>query len=90
MVGNKPDSATYVMAKTKLAKECGFRVRDILLPETSTQEEVVEAVQKLNADGKIHGILMKLWNFSDVYESKKHAGRNSEQFSGSSASRSLF
>jgi len=60
MVGNKPDSATYVMAKTKLAKECGFHVKDILLPETATQDQVIEAVQKMNADSKIHGILTQL------------------------------
>lgn len=60
MVGARPDSATYVMSKQKLAKESGFITKSELLPENSTEEEVLAAVMKLNNDPEIHGILAQL------------------------------
>lgn len=60
LVGSRVDSATYVINKSKAAHECGFHVDDRLLSETATQEEVLEAVDALNADPKVHGILVQL------------------------------
>lgn len=44
MVGDRVDSATYVFTKTKLAKECGFLVKDRLLPASATEDDVIKAV----------------------------------------------
>ena len=41
MVGKRPEAAADVMTETKMAKQCGFHVRDVLLPEDATQQEVV-------------------------------------------------
>merc|ERR1712087_500752 len=60
MVGDRPDAAAYVMTKTKMAKQCGFHVRDVLLPETATQSEVIRVIEEMNGDPKIHGILTQL------------------------------
>ncbi len=60
MVGDDPASHTYVNAKSKMAKQCGFRsVQHILSIETS-QEELLARVASLNADKTIHGILVQL------------------------------
>ena len=44
MVGDRVDSATYVFTKTRMAKECGFLVKDRLLPDSATEEDVIKAV----------------------------------------------
>eukprot|EP00450_Noctiluca_scintillans_P012648 CAMPEP_0194491966 /NCGR_PEP_ID=MMETSP0253-20130528/10685_1 /TAXON_ID=2966 /ORGANISM="Noctiluca scintillans" /LENGTH=317 /DNA_ID=CAMNT_0039332769 /DNA_START=33 /DNA_END=986 /DNA_ORIENTATION=- len=60
LVGERKDSQTYVRNKKKGAEEVGFRTVDITLPETSTQEEIIEAIRGLNEDPLVHGILVQL------------------------------
>lgn len=59
-VGDDPASKVYVGAKKKAAEECGFDGREIHLPATATQDEVLSHVRTLNADPKVHGILVQL------------------------------
>jgi len=40
LVGDRPDSATYVRSKTKKAQEVGFLSVDVHLPASATEEEV--------------------------------------------------
>ena len=60
LVGNNPASVSYVTAKEKACVESGMYSREIRLPETTTQEELVNLVKELNVDPAIHGILVQL------------------------------
>eukprot|EP00635_Sarcinochrysidales_sp_CCMP3193_P000356 CAMPEP_0118909824 /NCGR_PEP_ID=MMETSP1166-20130328/12230_1 /TAXON_ID=1104430 /ORGANISM="Chrysoreinhardia sp, Strain CCMP3193" /LENGTH=969 /DNA_ID=CAMNT_0006849273 /DNA_START=46 /DNA_END=2955 /DNA_ORIENTATION=+ len=60
LVGERRDSQSYVRTKTKAAKEAGIFCMDVGMPATSSQEEIVAAVRALNADERIHGILVQL------------------------------
>ena len=60
LVGQRPDSATYVRMKKKAAKEVGFYSVDISLEENVTQEELEATISQLNEDAKVHGILVQL------------------------------
>jgi len=60
IVGNDPASHTYVNAKSKMAKQCGFNSIQHSLPEDTTQEDLERLVGKLNADPAVHGILVQL------------------------------
>ena len=60
LVGNDPASETYVKSKAKGCKEIGMYSEVHKLPAETTQGELVELVTRLNADPKIHGILVQL------------------------------
>jgi methylenetetrahydrofolate dehydrogenase (NADP+)/methenyltetrahydrofolate cyclohydrolase len=60
IVGNDPASHAYVGAKSRMAKECGFKSVQHTLPEETTQEELLALVSQLNQDPSIHGILVQL------------------------------
>ncbi len=60
IVGNDPASHTYVTAKGKMARECGFHSIQHTLPEDTTQEELMALVARLNDDPTIHGVLVQL------------------------------
>jgi len=60
LVGNRPDSATYVRMKTKAAAECEFHHVDRLLEDTISQVDLLKVVDELNEDPKVHGILVQL------------------------------
>ena len=60
LVGEDPASQTYVRNKQKACEEVGFYGEQINLPATTTQEELLAVVEKLNAREDIHGILCQL------------------------------
>ncbi len=60
IVGDDPASQMYVRMKHKACDRVGIKSVGIVLPASSTTEEVREAVSKLNADESIHGILVQL------------------------------
>lgn len=60
IVGDDPASHTYVGAKGKMAKQCGFNSLQHTLPADTTQDQLMELVATLNADPAIHGILVQL------------------------------
>ena len=60
IVGSDPASQVYVRNKRKACTEVGFYSEAYELPEETTQEELEALVDKLNADPKIHGILVQL------------------------------
>jgi len=60
MVGSRKDSATYVRNKKKAAAEVNFHTVDVDLEESTTQEELLKELDKLNDDPKVHGILIQL------------------------------
>ena len=60
LVGDDSASATYVSSKQNDAKEVGIVTKDHRLAATFKQNELLELVQLLNKDYKVHGILVQL------------------------------
>jgi len=60
LVGDDPASQMYVRMKRKSCEKTGMHSVGHLLPGDSTQEIVEAAVQSLNDDPRIHGILVQL------------------------------
>lgn len=60
LVGSRKDSETYVRSKQKACEQVGFNSFGALLPETATEEEVLDAVRKFNCDPNVHGVLVQL------------------------------
>jgi methylenetetrahydrofolate dehydrogenase (NADP+)/methenyltetrahydrofolate cyclohydrolase len=60
LVGDDPASQIYVRNKGKAARECGMESREILLPATASEAEVLRVVDGLNRDPAVHGILVQL------------------------------
>ena len=60
LVGNDPASQIYVGNKKKACAECGITSYEYLLPENTTQEELLALIEKLNNDKKVNGILCQL------------------------------
>lgn len=60
IVGEDPASKVYVRNKKRACEEVGFNSYEFALPEDTTEEQLLELVQKLNADDKVNGILVQL------------------------------
>jgi len=60
LVGERPDSATYVRMKKKACAEVGIQSFSVELPGDVSQEQLLQAVQALNANPDVHGILVQL------------------------------
>jgi len=60
LVGTNPASQVYVRNKRKVCAELGIVSYDIDLPETTTESALLKRIEKLNADPKVHGILIQL------------------------------
>jgi len=60
LVGDDPASHVYVGWKHDAAAEAGIETRDHRLPESTTEAEVLELVDELNADEAVDGILVQL------------------------------
>ncbi len=60
LVGENPASQTYVGMKRKMCAELGIESFGHTLPATASQQEVEGLVRTLNADKKVHGILVQL------------------------------
>lgn len=60
IVGDDPASRVYVNNKKKACAELGMHSEEYALPAETTQEELLDLVQKLNQKTDIHGILVQL------------------------------
>lgn len=60
LVGQDPASQIYVANKKKACEQLGIISKEYLLPETTTQDELLSLVKELNADKTINGILCQL------------------------------
>ena len=60
IVGNDPASKVYVNNKKKGCEQVGINSYEYALPEETTTEELLELIEKLNADTKVDGILCQL------------------------------
>jgi methylenetetrahydrofolate dehydrogenase (NADP+) / methenyltetrahydrofolate cyclohydrolase len=59
LVGEDPASKVYVRNKGEQTKEAGMNSFEYKLPDTTSQDELLELVGKLNADPAVHGILVQ-------------------------------
>ena len=60
LVGDDPASAVYVGAKQKACKEVGMEGFNFPLPADAAREQVVELIERLNADALVSAILLQL------------------------------
>jgi len=60
LVGDDPASQVYVSNKIKTTEKAGMFSLHHRLPANTTQETLLALVQTLNADPKVHGILVQL------------------------------
>ncbi len=60
LVGEDPASDVYIRAKHTASAEVGIEARDLRLPETTSEAELLETVAQLNATEAIDGILVQL------------------------------
>ncbi|MDD3516040.1 methylenetetrahydrofolate dehydrogenase (NADP+)/methenyltetrahydrofolate cyclohydrolase [Aminivibrio pyruvatiphilus] len=60
LVGDDPASKVYVGQKEKGCLEAGFASFLHRLPDSTTQEELLDLIGRLNGDASVHGILVQL------------------------------
>lgn len=60
LVGENPASKIYVSNKKKACEQLGIRSFEYLLPESATQDELLELIHTLNSEKNINGILCQL------------------------------
>src|SRR2546429_1723332 len=59
LIGEDPASKLYVGMKYKAAAEAGMKAFDQLLPADASVDQALEIIHALNADPKIHGIIVQ-------------------------------
>ena len=59
LIGDDPASQIYVRNKRLACVEAGIEARDYDLPADTTQAQIIELIDALNADTSIHGILVQ-------------------------------
>ena len=59
-IGNIAASSVYVKAKTKSAHEVGIEIIDHLLNDSTSQDQLLELINKLNNQKNVNGILVQL------------------------------
>ena len=59
-VGNDPASEVYVRNKARKARELGLRGDELILPDSTTEAELLAHVDRLNRDDDVDGILVQL------------------------------
>ena len=60
LVGDNPASQSYVRGKIAGCKEVGIRSELIELPASTTEEQLLDQIERLNNDATVHGILVQL------------------------------
>jgi len=70
LVGEDPASRSYVRAKEKSCHDLGMFSKDIRLPESTREDELLTIVNNLNEDSEIDGILVQLPLPSQIDEQK--------------------
>ena len=60
LVGEDPASQSYVKAKERACIKAGMKSTVIIKSETTSENELLEIVHKLNNDSKVHGVLVQL------------------------------
>ncbi len=56
--GERPDDLSYERGATKRAETLGVAVENFVLPEDVTKEALLQVIDEINANDKIHGVLL--------------------------------
>lgn len=70
LVGHDPASETYVKMKRNTCKRVGMESIAVELPASTTTEELLKAINDLNSDVNVHGILLQHPTPSHIDERK--------------------
>lgn len=57
-LGENPSDISYEKGAVKRAEKTGVEVKQYLMPETASQEELTAVIEEINSDDSIHGLLM--------------------------------
>ena len=57
-LGENPSDLSYEKGATKRAEEVGVVIKNYILPEETTKEELIAVIDGINADDSVHGVLM--------------------------------
>ena len=57
-LGENPSDLSYEKGATKRAEEVGVAIKNYILPEETTKEELLAVIDEINADASVHGVLM--------------------------------
>jgi methylenetetrahydrofolate dehydrogenase (NADP+)/methenyltetrahydrofolate cyclohydrolase len=60
LIGENPGSTTYFKLKAKACEDIGIRESMHRLPDSATEDELLETIGTLNKDTKVHGIFIQL------------------------------
>ena len=60
LVGDDPASAVYVRSKEATSRELGMAGGTVRLPASTTQDELLRLIDRLNRDETVHGILVQM------------------------------
>jgi methylenetetrahydrofolate dehydrogenase (NADP+) / methenyltetrahydrofolate cyclohydrolase len=60
LVGDDPASEVYISLKQKAAQAVGIDARDIRLPASTSQDDLLARIAELNADDGVDGLLVQL------------------------------
>ena len=60
LVGEDPASKIYVRNKKIACETVGIQSKEFLLPESTSEDELIQLIQQLNEDPEINGILVQL------------------------------
>ncbi|MEA2715160.1 MAG: methylenetetrahydrofolate dehydrogenase / methenyltetrahydrofolate cyclohydrolase [Candidatus Parcubacteria bacterium] len=59
-VGDRPDSTSFIQAKKQFAEQIGVKENHIQLPESVTEEVLIDTVLTQNAERSVRGIIVQL------------------------------
>ena len=59
LVGDDPASATYVKMKGNACERIGMKSIKLELPSSTSTEDLLKEIEKLNANQEVHGILLQ-------------------------------
>lgn len=59
-VGDRDDSNLYISTKLKAAAEIGIDAKHVRLPNTVTQDEVLQSIMSVNENPSVHGLIVQL------------------------------
>jgi len=60
LVGDNPGAKVYYRTKEKLAEKLGVRYAGLKLPESTSQEALIDEIHRLNDDPEVHGLFVEL------------------------------
>uniref|UniRef100_A0AAR2JED9 C-1-tetrahydrofolate synthase, cytoplasmic n=1 Tax=Pygocentrus nattereri TaxID=42514 RepID=A0AAR2JED9_PYGNA len=59
-VGDREDSNLYISVKLKAAAEIGINATHMRLPQTATEEEILQSIRNVNNNSSVHGLIVQL------------------------------